>query len=148
MKNIEDYLHFYFKGWGTITNSKHKVYSGGEWALSATILHAAMMNELVFTPHLRTLSNMTEDEMKTFADFIGEYGDMPGRRTYEIYKNGYGQFVISWGTTIREKYSIENSTHYKPEALKYLLSIGIDMFELIKDGLAIDATKLKTGSIA
>lgn len=63
-KDIRDYLHLYFKCWGTVTESKSDMYEDGQWALSSGLLEAVMIGAAKFTPHLRPLSSMTGEEWK------------------------------------------------------------------------------------
>lgn len=62
MKDIKDYLHLYLKVWGTVSESAHSLYINGEWALSAAILSEVMLGKMKFAPHLRNLSDITEEE--------------------------------------------------------------------------------------
>lgn len=119
MKKIEDYLHLYFKCWGTVSESNCR-YENGNWALSAMLLHEVMMGNCKFIPHLRPLSSMTENE------FI-EAG--------KIHISEGGSIHISIGELKR------GGIHaMRPETFRHLLSLGFDLFGLIESGLAIDKT--------
>ncbi len=70
----------------------------------------------IIKPILRPLSDMTEDE----------------RNQFESSK------VFVKATPVHQVGNMQ----WTPETFKYLLSIGIDLFGLINDGLAIDKTTL------
>jgi hypothetical protein len=115
-KNIKDYLHLYFKCWGLVSNSKSDEYEDGKWVLSCGVHEAAMLGLLMFTPILRPLSDMTEEEENMY---------------YSFYHNPFSK-------------NVRQSILMDSQAIHYLLSKYFDLFGLIEAGLAIDATKQNT----
>lgn len=112
-------------------------------------LDAALLGNFLLLPEsyrvkplLRPLSCMSEEECITLVKLSeGEqYGDNLHKRIYNCYKNTRWQTVVSWGETAREKNIPANKTHFSPAEFTYLLSIGIDLFNLIENGFAIDKT--------
>lgn len=133
MKNkIEHYQHLYL-GCRIVSSN------GTELQLSSDNLQRAINENWRLL--LRRLKDMTEEEMFGLCDDYGEYGDVPGRRNYESYKNQWGEKVVSWGTTLREKWIPIRCEVWTPNQFSFLLSKHFDVFGLIEDGLAIDATK-------
>jgi hypothetical protein len=122
-KEIKDYLHLYYE---RKVFAKFNDGSSGEMDLSVYYLRYPDIDPLPieFKLILRPLSDMTEDESKK----LGLHG------IWEDIKD------ISTG--------IWDDTLFYPEDFIKLLKEGFDLFGLIESGLAIDATKLRTGSIA
>jgi hypothetical protein len=100
------------------------MYENGEWVLSCGVHEAAMLDELKFTPILRPLSDITEDELMAI-------GVKPKREWHE--------------PTLQEskKWIVDNQylEIYSAKEVAYLLSKHFDLFGLIDAGLAIDKTK-------
>lgn len=94
---------------------------------------------------LRPLSDMIEEESIALVKLSEweQYGNHPFKREYSCYKNSFGKTVVSWGETAREKNIPANKTHFTPAEFTYLLSIGIDLFQLIENGFALDKNKMK-----
>lgn len=121
-KNIKDFLHLYLKVWGTVSNSQSPNYEDGQWALSAQLLHHVLMGTCDFTPHLRPLSDMAEEELQECGNMIYDFSGDP-----ELNAHKWQDFEIGLA----------------PEQFHYLLSKHFDLFGLIDAGLAIDSTTLK-----
>lgn len=157
IKEFKDVACFYtgIEGCEVIfSNSAYKNQLGKLTGYSAHSLYpyeiTVPMNEDVFylsieefKPVLYSLLDLNEQQAFVLCDFFGEYGDMPGRRQYESYMNSYGQMIVSWGTTTREKWCPANCTNWTPEQLSYLFKQGFDVFNLIKNNQAHDKNKLK-----
>jgi hypothetical protein len=83
---------------------------------------------------LRPLSTMTDDEVNELWDKQLNWNEKYHNKRDTIFSSGFDdcQFDLYDAATVA----------------KYCLSKGFDLFKLIPAGLAIDATKLQTGSIA
>jgi hypothetical protein len=165
---LQDCLHLYLKIWGTVSDSTHEKYINGEWALSCDVLKAFLMRELKFTPHLKPLSNMTEEEMigLLLAMIPADLEDAPDADEHilEMFYNDGGNYVDA-DVAVGANYSVrcyegqiaigENGgiemfdeegkrekVWNQSVAFYYLLSHGFDLFSLIENGLALDATKI------
>ena len=141
-KNIADYLHLYFKQWGEVSESKVDEYQNGKWALSAKILHHALMGDLKFTPHLRPLPDMTRGE----AEFINCGSIMPDDELKQFdYYNEFADGCPAYQYLKYEDYGGSSNTLSdqmgNPVSWDFLLKHGFDLFGLIEAGLAVDKTK-------
>lgn len=154
-KNIKEYLHLYLgcEVMGILLDEPRKGYLTGihgEYGAEIQFFNEDGVNvseEPEYNeyqqvkPILRPLSDMTEEEAFWLCDYFGGYGDLPGQRKYETYQSAFDKMVVSWGTTMREKWIPADCEVWKPEQTKYLLSKSFDLFDFIKEGLAIDKTK-------
>lgn len=132
-KDIRDYLHLYFKCWGTVTESKSDMYEDGQWALSSGLLEAVMIGAAKFTPHLRTLSSMTEEEKKEFI-FICELE--PEDVSCVEYNTYFPGNAKSLGTA-----HLTNVLQWA-KGVNYLRKQGIDCDGLIDAGLALEGNTI------
>lgn len=92
-------------------------------------------------PLLRPLSDMTEEEAIEVTKPIVIYGYTEGR-SYETYRNSFGQIVVSWGISHLERYVPQSEQHYTTEQFIYLIKQGFDIFGLIESNQAVDKTKI------
>lgn len=74
-------------------------------------------------PILRPLSDMTQEEAKHIIDFFGKEVTVKG------WKSNYETTCLN----------------HNPEFTRWLLSLGFDIFGLIKAGIALDKTTIKNG---
>lgn len=107
-------------------NKTEAILSGGSW--EKYMMYSAFYSEDI-TLILRHLSDMTESELKELVnqpDFTDHYCK---KKLMEISTSIYGLYnFISF-------YGSHNS-------IRWLLSKGFDLFQLIDSGLAIDKTKV------
>lgn len=96
-----------------------------------------------FKPLLRPLDSIKEEQAIELVKILvwEQYGDHPGTRIYESYKNSFGGIVVSWGESFREKVSISDMSRYSADQIRYLLSRHFDLFGLIESGLALPLTE-------
>jgi hypothetical protein len=139
MKNIKDYLHLYLgcEVESNITWSSELIPIRKADPEDITLVYDALerqeklpndYNGKYCKPVLRHLSSMTDEESLECGKGVLDF--YPTKKGNE--KNG----------------GLWSSTTYHPSQILWLLSNHFDLFGLIEDGLAIDATKLNTGSIA
>jgi hypothetical protein len=105
---LKDVIHFY---WGQECERWHVQYLKGSNAYRSKI-DVEAIRELA-KPILRPLSSMTEEEAR------------------ELFKHQYGD----------EKYNrtmLRFAFQYSPDAFRYLLSKGFDLFSLIENGQALE----------
>lgn len=97
-----------------------------------------------YKPILRPLSDMTEEEAIELVKLSewSQYGTHPLIREYRTFRNSFGQIVVSWGESHREKNVPVDKTVFRPQEFLYLLKQGFDLFSLIESGQAINKTKL------
>jgi hypothetical protein len=165
-KKLEDYIKYYI-GCVVQTDTKQAQGEGKPFklaigclvdydifgdALCGIVLQGEGEMEL-YAPRriklfLRPLSDMNTEEAIEVTKPVVVYGSLPNVRKYETWTNPFGKIVVSWGDGLREKYAPQTETSFTAEQFHYLIKQGFDLFGLIECGLAIDATKLKTGSIA
>lgn len=124
MKQLKDYLHLYL---GCELAKKDLPDSFKEGARKANVLDGETRDYFLksgnsgWLPILRPLSSMTEEELQECGNMIYDFSDDP-----ELNNHKWQDFEIS-----------------APEQFHYLLSKHFDLFNLIPEGLAIDATTLK-----
>lgn len=126
-KKLSDYLHLYlgcecktYSGFGKLK----RIETNGFWLVDLSDNKATVGNindvgkppKSILKPILRPLSSLTADELNNAIDPML-----------------YGLSSIE-GT--------ENICMQAAELTKYLLSLHVDIFELIESGLAIDITKI------
>lgn len=111
---IEDYLHLYL---GCDTNSGKLVGING-----STCLLLSQNGEI----NLGDLNNRNQP----IKPILRKFGDLNNQESTELNKRG-----ISIGQ--RKGYS------FTPDAILYLLSLRIDLFNLIAEGLALDVNEPK-----
>lgn len=92
---------------------------------------------------LRPLSDMTEEEAIEITKPIAFYGNHTSERIYRTYRNPFGDLIVSWGESLKEKYLPMKETHFNTQQFLYILKHGFDIFNLIPEKLAIDKTKMK-----
>lgn len=131
-KKLSDYLHFYL-GCQVKTNGGHD----GKYSRVGTFLGYADHHRLdcrlgfragpegrcsvfLLRPILRPLSDMSEKEMQECGNMAYDFRDDPDLNKWE------------WK---------DFQTLLDPTQFMCLLSKGFDLFNLIEDGLAVDATK-------
>jgi len=138
VKDIKDYLPLYFRVWGEVYDSKNEVYGNGNWALSARLLHAVMMDECKFKPFLRPLSDMTQKEALGIAALT-----VYPMRVLEILTitNDGVEFKYESFEQDRKMYWFRDEL--SPDMFRLLLKAGFDMFGLIEAGLAFEKTTKK-----
>jgi hypothetical protein len=114
MKDIKDYLHLYFGCDVRITIN----IEGNPVIekLTAKVLADEIECHIGIKPILRRLNDMTDEEKAECKRLMTQGTD------------GVHNVVISV---------------YSFESMRYMLSIGIDLFNLIPEGLAIDSKTLK-----
>ena len=169
MKDIKDYLHLYGIGFEVVFDNKtwkisafrkelvelERNKDGGSLnPFGSIVRNQAYYSELIVP--LRPLSDMTEDELVAIATMCYEkiFNDEPHFYKKELVPNGsyiglkweerefrYGLSVNNDGVVFLVNGDFMSIPIF--EIVVYLLSKGFDLFELIKEGLAIDKTTLK-----
>lgn len=90
-------------------------------------------------PILRSISQLTDDEAISLCKLKSSF--LPSRRKYEVYLNSFDKKVVSYGDSPNDKYLVEryfgNGDYYNQHQTVFLLSIGIDLFDLIDRGIAV-----------
>lgn len=143
-KKIEDYLHLYIgvklERGGIVT---HKLLAAAD--------EAAFDAYLDFKPILRPLSSMTEEEMKEIVMLGFESKDIADMLIEKVTRRSEVQEHVRFGTAIPYTAWDKNgkvqmagtiSAHeLSADQFRYLVSRSFDLFNLIPEGLALDATK-------
>ncbi len=154
MKKIENYLHLYLGCEVLVTDidgqtfkdrvesvindnegKKFSIYEFGDCPFND---HEEYYQKV--QPILRPLSDMTEEEARGYADCYMNYitDDVP----VKVVVRETGSVKISIGNEDHGASLFPAGPHGdKPEAFRFLLSKGFDLFGLIEAGLAIDKTK-------
>lgn len=143
-KKIEDYLHLYLGCW----------LEGGVVKLTPERLQQILDGERDNKPILRPLSSMIEEEMKWLWRFMFNR-DFKGRVIFRddktttseprwIMMSGVERLGIEMNGTVWADSDLSNWKHNQHEITRYLISKSFDIFNLIPEGLAIDATTLKS----
>lgn len=145
MKKIEDYLHLYLGCDGFLTNDDGEGgIKGVPCKLTYSILSGNYYGPQHFTPALRPLSSMTEEEAIELilaaegakAEFVEWHSGSEAKKE---------RFGFMWKSDHYRKGQLHNTWYeqFEPEGTRYLLSKGFDLFGLIEAGLAIDATTIE-----
>jgi hypothetical protein len=136
LDKIRDILHLYL---GAKCNVEG-IGKYGWYRLSPAILTSVENGEITVKPILRQLSSMTEEEAKDFCEMEGWGRDLENI----VVTDGAIDFKRVVGS--RTETCITRFTRCRPEMFRWLLSKHFDLFNLIPEGLAIDADTLKTTS--
>lgn len=150
-----DTLHLYLGCWGIVSDSKVPEYEDGKWVLSCDVLKHALLGNLTFTPVLRPLEDMTDEERKDLWQLVfnrpfGKNGDVrwfdekeavPGRY---VLMSGVERLGIEMNGNIWADSDLSNYKYNRHEVTRWLLLKHFDLFGLIEAGLAIDKTKQTT----
>ncbi len=123
MKNIKDYLHLYLGC--QVLCPKQIGWIHSQKTATLTLYFWYHNNDKKLTPILRPLSDIKEDERMEIMDILGLV---------------YSEYII---LALKDKtiYKIDLKNSF--ELTRFLLLKGFDLFGLIDDGLALDATKIK-----
>lgn len=125
MKYVKDYLHFYL-GCECI-----RPFDGKRFKLTPINLEWAPSEQ--WKPLLRPLSDINKDEV---ADLMGVKGFIKEGNWCPPF------FQLRWEDLNYEQHSQhEYLVQLSPDQFFFLLSKHFDIFDLITEGLAIDATK-------
>lgn len=89
-------------------------------------------------PILKHLSDITEGEAIELAKRLTDL--WPVDTVFEAYKNTFDRWVVSWGNKPHQKFIIHpDELRPTTKQFLYLLSISVDIFNLIETGQAINA---------
>ena len=141
-KKLIDYAHYYLGG-EVLLDSQHwedntvDTFNG----IRLSEIESGFNHRLV----LRPIMDMTEQEARDMVmahPFYGKHETMH----WEYYRRAVHFKVIYTGQSRRWCKQIAERGE-TPEQFKYLLSKGFDLFNLIPEGLAIDATKFDINSL-
>jgi hypothetical protein len=123
-KELKDFIHLYLGCEGELKTKR----TYGSLKRSKQVLTTELLDRLFklptvlyFTPFLRKLSDMTDEELKNLRS---ERGNLKGVERADM------NYIIRLNT-------------WSPEDVHYLLSLHFDIFGLIESGLAIDSKTLK-----
>jgi hypothetical protein len=145
-KDIKDYLHLYLGcetdqgvliGMVNCDNDKEDIQcvclmkEGG-------LVNGAIKN---IKPLLRPLDDMTEEEGYEVLRRQHSYDVMPTQGQYEVADRYLAYRLDYVHRNSKVFYQRRPVVPKTPEATRYLLSKGFDLFQLIESGLAIDKTK-------
>lgn len=145
MKDIKEYLHLYLgcQCEHTCWDDAGDDMPGSKKTRRTGELDLSILEDIDwFRPKLllRPLSDMTEEEFEQFRTITGypnHNATFEGADGVHIkYRYGKKSTVNGFKTSI-------NINSIRPDMLKYLLSRGFDLFNLVSDGLAINKTESK-----
>lgn len=162
--NIKDYLPYYLGRRFWSPNSEGAIHSE-----TITFIEAMIKEGIVVKPILRRIDSLTESEMIALLQSMvpGEMEEKPNPEDYDLdmfYNDGgnlvdsnivvgaeytcicyEGQIVIRKDGSIGmyDEDGKKETLINQPKAFHYLLSLGIDLFGLIAENLAIDADTIK-----
>jgi hypothetical protein len=173
MKDIKDYLHLYKDCMVQVKRKNDTEYNVGRvceitsksnhgdwivvrfddvikvtsqtWETSTSNAHYFFFGDDYIVPILRPLSSMTEEEaieVARVSEWEGHFRDV------KVTKSKFDDLIVSWDgmPESREEFNATGEFFYCAEQFLYLLSKHFDLFNLIEEGLAIDATKAEERS--
>lgn len=129
------------------------ILKGETRLLLPTILTELYAGNVIVKPILRSLSGMTEDEMKELyqlvfnKEFVGDnitHRDIGNKDERWVLWSGLERLFIYRDGDFGADSDLRNYKVHQPTIVKWLLLKGFDLFGLIESGQAIDKTTLPT----
>lgn len=143
MTDIKEILHYYIdQPCEVVTNEGQEFIWNLTYLLLGHLDQPRTFSTDVNTikPILRSLYDMTNEEAIETARLIYEYEDFT---KIETRRNSHGHLLVEFGTQSRKVYNATMDCMYNPDQFRYLIKKGFDIFELIHEGLALDAKSIQ-----